>query len=89
MPFPLKRFAERVFGPGPWLLLALAAPVLTGCHDESTGCCLICAGQCACGNTCIDCSLKCTQASGCACNSSPAPAAVAGHPAFSAPDGGR
>jgi hypothetical protein len=49
-------------------LLATMLIATGGCNDGSTGCCMICNGSCACGNSCQDCSVKCTLPHGCACS---------------------
>jgi hypothetical protein len=55
-----------------WLFPAALAVELAGCNDGSTGCCMICS-ECACGNSCVSCSVKCTSPKGCACSSIPTP----------------
>ncbi len=70
---------NRIFAAA--VLLVLLASVFqasSGCHDDSTGCCMVCNGSCACGNGCIICTTKCLMGSGCACNST-IPAAAPGH----------
>jgi hypothetical protein len=85
----------RAFAIGILLLLAAASPTVSGCHDDSTGCCMICpSGMCACGNGCISCSTKCMMGSGCACNSTLPPAepsqpAAAGAQMSESPGDGR
>ena len=54
-----------------WLFPATLALELTGCHDDSTGCCMVCP-ECACGDLCISCATRCTSPKGCACGSMPA-----------------
>lgn len=51
-----------------WLFPAAVTLDLTSCNDGSTGCCMICP-ECACGNACVSCAVKCTQPKGCACTS--------------------
>jgi hypothetical protein len=41
----------------------------TSCNDGSTGCCMMCIGTCACGDSCVSCAIACTKPKGCACNS--------------------
>jgi hypothetical protein len=41
----------------------------TSCNDGSTGCCMMCVGTCACGDSCVSCATACTTRKGCACNS--------------------
>jgi hypothetical protein len=54
-----------------WCVPATLAVDVVGCNDGSTGCCMICP-ECACGDSCISCAMKCTQPKGCACGSMPA-----------------
>ena len=51
-----------------WLSPAALAVDVSGCNDGSTGCCMVCP-ECACGDSCISCSVKCMQPKGCACGS--------------------
>lgn len=67
----------RFFTSGAFLLLAAVTLVASGCHDDSTGCCMICNGSCACSGVCISCTTKCLGGPGCACNSTVAPEAPA------------
>jgi len=45
----------------------LTAPQ-TACNDGSTGCCIMCTGTCACGDSCEPCGQVCTKVQGCACS---------------------
>jgi hypothetical protein len=61
-----------------WVIFVAAACGLAvlpaaACQDSSTGCCLVCNGTCACGNSCVACSARCTQPKGCACTAGPQP----------------
>jgi hypothetical protein len=69
--FQIPARSQRARGLRFGAVLALLVTLLTaidGCNDGSTGCCMICNGMCACGNSCQDCSIKCTQPHGCACS---------------------
>jgi hypothetical protein len=88
----LARFT-RFCAAGVLLLLMTAVfQTASGCHDDSTGCCMVCPSTtCACGDGCISCADKCMMGSGCACNSTlppeaPAAAAPAGGPMSESPD---
>jgi hypothetical protein len=62
-------------------LRAVAAALLVGalvsvfvfsgwsCNDGSTGCCTVCQGTCACGDSCVPCGTLCKKPKGCACTS--------------------
>jgi hypothetical protein len=47
-----------------------AALELAGCNDGSTGCKTICP-ECACGDFCISCAMRCTSPKGGACAPTP------------------
>jgi hypothetical protein len=67
VPRATRRFAAGALA----FLLTAVFTASIGCHDDSTGCCMICpSGQCACGDSCISCADKCLQGKGCACTSS-------------------
>ncbi|HSZ82457.1 MAG TPA: hypothetical protein VLA14_09250 [Polyangia bacterium] len=51
-----------------WLFPAAITADLTSCNDGSTGCCMICP-ECACGDSCVSCAVKCMMPKGCACGS--------------------
>jgi hypothetical protein len=67
-----------------WSTLATLTLDLAACNDGSTGCCMVCA-DCACGNSCVSCSTKCTLPKGCACSSSTGLTAAAVTPALEEP----
>ena len=73
MPRFTRSFASAVF-----LFFTAVSLAAGGCHDESTGCCVVCSGSCACGNACISCAAKCMLGPGCACNSTVSPEAPSG-----------
>ena len=51
------------------LLPATVALDVSGCNDGSTGCCKTICPECACNNSCVSCSTRCTLPKGCACSS--------------------
>ena len=77
-----------------WLALAGVTVDLASCNDGSTGCRVICP-ECACGDSCISCAMKCTLPKGSACTSMPSlsgsavePVSVGPVSATPAPDAG-
>jgi hypothetical protein len=54
-------------GAGLGMATAVAVSSVPGCNDNSTGCCMICHGTCACGDQCVPCGQICGKPKGCAC----------------------
>ncbi|HEX4407008.1 MAG TPA: hypothetical protein VH560_19350 [Polyangia bacterium] len=73
-----------------WLFPAAVTADLTSCNDGSTGCCMICP-ECACGNSCVSCAVKCMEPKGCACGTTTMDRAAPSQPddaLMSLPDAG-
>jgi hypothetical protein len=49
------------------VLLSSSTPLLSGCSGDD-GCCRVCRTGKACGDSCIERSLTCSQGPGCACD---------------------